>query len=121
MSTIANYPDGIGTAGPTIARIVPLPTDYTVDRSVNEDGGCNVNVQPCGLKRFQLEYAGLSAGDLATLRTHKNLAKGRVNDFSFYYRENATTYTGVMYESWKVGRHVKTWARVVSVVLVVYQ
>jgi hypothetical protein len=118
MATISNYPDGVDTAGPTIALLVDLPIDYQVETFRYEDGGVDVNVQPCGVRRWQLEYEGLSAADVTTLRTHFNLAKGKVNDFIFYHRHDDQQYVQVRYESWRGGRHLKTWSNVVSVVLV---
>lgn len=118
MPTIANYPDGIGTAGPTIARLIDQPIGYETHAIVMEDGGAIVMIQPCGLRRWLLEYEGLTQAELATLRAHKNLAKGKVNDFSFYHRRDAVTYAGVQIESWSIGDHQKTWAVPLSVVLV---
>lgn len=118
MSTIADYPDGVSTAGPFINRLIDQPAEYEVDMVRYEDGGVDVNVQPCGLKPIVLEYEGLTIADMETLRTHYNLAKGRINNFSFYHRRSAVTYSSVTYRSWAIGRHNKTWTGVLSVTLV---
>lgn len=114
----ADYPDGINTAGPTPARIVPLPIEYDKDVFINDDGGADVNVVPCGVKKYQIDYESITAAQVTTLRTHFNDARGRVELFNWYYREDATLYPDVQYESFKVGKRRKTWANVVSVVLV---
>lgn len=118
--TIANYPDGIGTAGPTIAKLTTSPIDFEVDFIPYEDGGADVNVTPCGEQRFTLEYEGLSEAEIVTLRTHYNLAKGKRNNFSFYHREDDETYTGVEYERFDIGEHPKAWSQPLTVVLVRY-
>ena len=51
----ANYPDGVDTSGPTIARLMKQPLEFPAalfDR--NEDGGVDVNVVPCGLRVYVL-------------------------------------------------------------------
>jgi hypothetical protein len=120
MAVIADYPDGIATAGPTIARLITQPVDYEVDVIKYEDGGADVNVTPCGVERFILEYDGMSEVDLATLRTHYNLAKGRTNNFEFYHRQASQTYSGVEYESFRVSEHPKAWLQPLTVVLIRY-
>jgi hypothetical protein len=120
MATIANYPDGIGTAGPFISRLITQPIDYQVDLIRNEDGSAVVNVTPCGVERFVLEYETMPEAELETLRAHMNAAKGRTNNFSFYHRQRAVTYTGVEYESWDVEEHRKAWAQGLRVVLIRY-
>lgn len=116
----ADFPDGVNTAGPTIERLTRNPTDYEVDVILYEDGGADVNVQPCGLVVWQLEYDGLSAADVTTLTTHFNDARGGVEEFNFYDRNNATVYPGVKYRSFRIGRHRKTWSKVASIELQVF-
>lgn len=118
MATVADYPDGEATSGPTITLLLDQPIDYEVTRYEYEDGGCDVNVQPCGLRRWRLEYEGLTAAELTTLRDHFNLAKGKVNDFEFWHRRDNALYAGVQYEEFRVGRHQKIWSNSLSVVLV---
>jgi hypothetical protein len=115
MPTVANYPDGVGTAGPTIDKVIKHPIEYKVERFLFDDGGCDVNLNPCGILRWTLKYDGLTASDVATLRTHLNLAKGGVSDFSFYDRHDSATYTKCRYRSWKVGKHQKTWFNTLTV------
>jgi len=115
MPTVANYPDGVGTSGPTIDRVIKQPIEYKVETFRFDDGGADVNVTPCGMLRWTLEYEGLTATEVTTLRNHVNLAKGGVNDFSFYDRHDASTYTKCRYKSWKVGRHLKTWWNILTV------
>lgn len=115
---ITNYPDGVQTAGPAIARLQRFPIDYQTAVFLYEDGGADVNVQPCGILKWTLDYDGLSESDLDTLRTHFNAAKHRVNDFTFYDRQTATAHPGVKYAEFRIGRHLKRWSRVASVTLV---
>ena len=121
MATITDYPDGLNTAGPYILRLIDLPTEFVVDRMMFEDGGCDVNVQPCGPRRWKIEYGGLSASEVSTLVAHFNSAKGSVNDFSFYDRRAAATFSQVYYDSFKLPEHVKKWNNPVSVVLRTFQ
>ena len=115
---IADYPDGVQTTGPHIARLQRFPVEYRSDVFLYEDGGADVNVQPCGILKWTLEYEGISEADLATLRAHVNAAKGRVENFTFYDRQTATAHPGVKYAEFKIGKHRKRWSRVASVTLI---
>lgn len=120
-ATITQFPDGVDVAGPTIARLVRSTVDYNPEFFPNEDGGADVNVQPCGMVKLELSYEGISAAEVATLRTHFNLAKSQVNNFPFYDRELDQVIAEVSYESFRVGRRKRTWSNVVSIVLVHYE
>lgn len=78
-------------------------------------------MQPCGVRKYQIDHEGITESELAALRTHFNLAKFKVNDFSFYNRQSNTTLSGFHYESFKIGKHRKRWARIVSTVLVRFE
>lgn len=117
MAVVADYPDGVGTAGPTIANLNVIPIDYQPEIERNEDGGVEINVQPCGLRKWELSYEGLSYADFELIRTHINLAKGRVNEFDFYSREEAFTHSGVQYFSVEVPQHQKHWSKGLRVTL----
>jgi hypothetical protein len=117
MATVADYPDGIGTAGPYISRLMDQPIEYNVTRYEFEDGGVDVNMQPCGVKRWVLEYEGLAAADVTTLVNHFNTAKGRVNDFEFYHRRDAQTYGSVKYVSIDLPARARSWSNNVTVIL----
>lgn len=112
----AQYPDGVDLAGPSISRLSRQPIEYKVDITLFEDGGAVVNVSPCGMLRWVLEYEGLSQSDLATLRTHYNDARGTVESFQFYDRQTALTYS-VQYRSFEIGKHDKTWFVPATVIL----
>jgi len=114
----ADYPDGTNTAGPYALKLMDQPTEYQVTRYEYEDGGADVNVQPCGLRSWVLEYDGLTEAEITTLRTHYNDARGMVEEFNFYHRRDATLYPNVKYKEFKIGRHVKAWSNVARVVLV---
>lgn len=112
MATIGAYPTSV-----YIDTLIDQPIEYRVTRYEFEDGGVDVNVQPCGVRRWELRYTGLSVNDLNTLRTHYNNAKGRVNDFSFTHRRDLTTYTGVKYVSFTVPPRQKNWINEATVIL----
>lgn len=120
MATVTQYPDGVAVAGPTIDKVIHYPIEYAPDIFRNEDGGVDVNVQPCGVLRIELVYSGLSYDDWLAIKDHYNLAKGKVNDFSFYSRYNGTTYTGCQYEKIEAPRHRKRWSKELRVTLIKY-
>ena len=112
MATIGAYPTSV-----YIDTLIDVPVEYGVERYEFEDGGMEVNVQPCGIRRWELRYTGLSSTDTDTLRTHFNNAKGRTNDFSFTHRRDSTTYTGVKYVSFTLPARVKNWSNEATVIL----
>ena len=121
MATVANFPDEIMTAGPYVARLFTYPVEFPVLHYEFEDGGHDVNVQPCGLRRFELLYEGITAAEVQTLVDHYNLAKGRTNDFSFYHRHLEDTFAGCTYEAFEIQKHPKKWACFVRAVLVRFE
>ena len=120
MSTIAGYPDSVSVAGPYATKLNHNPIAYEVDVFRNEDGGADVNVQPCGILRFEIEYDGITAAEVETLRAHWNLAKGKVNDFPFRSRYDGATYNKCTYEKFEIPPHVKTWSNQVRVSLITF-
>lgn len=116
--TVAAFPDGVSVAGPSIALVVEQPLAFETSRFEYEDGGLDVNVQPCGQRRWTLEYAGLSAADVDTLRAHWSLARGTSYEFSFYDRRTGQTFDRVKYESFRLGAHVKQWSVPATIILV---
>ena len=111
------YPDGTLFSGPYIARLMDQPIDYAVTRYEFEDGGLAVNVQPCGARRWVLEYEGLSAAEITQLRNHYNAMRGRSSTFNFYHRRDQVTYTGVRYVSMTLPAREKAWSNGASVIL----
>lgn len=109
MATISAYPVQ-AEGGPRINRLSDFPIEFQTIDYEYDDGGIDVNVQPCGVARWLLEYEGLTAAELQTLVNHYNLAKGPVNDFSFAHPRDGVTYTGVKYEKIEIPRHTKHWA-----------
>lgn len=114
MATISAYPSV------AINKLIGPPLEYPVTRYDYDDGGQDVNISPCGLKRFRLTYDGLSAADFQTLADHYNEAKGRVNTFDFTNPRDSVLYSGVSYESFDVPDHIKSWSLSLDVVLRVY-
>ena len=115
MATIAAYPTSI-----TINKLVTPPIEYPVTRYHYDDGGQDVNVSPCGLKRFLLSYEGLSGTELQTLADHYNAAQGKAHTFDFTNPRDSALYSGVSYEAFDVQRHPKSWALAVNIVLRVF-
>lgn len=110
------YPDGLLYTGPYINRIVDQPLDFGYTLYEYEDGGVDVNVQPCGAKRIQLDYDGLSAAEVSQLTSHYNAMRGKAGTFTFYHRRDEYGYT-CRYVSMTISAHVRNWSNSVQVVL----
>lgn len=110
------YPDGLLYTGPYINRIVDQPLDFGYTLYEYEDGGVDVNVQPCGAKRIQLDYDGLSAAEMTQLTSHYNAMRGKSATFTFYHRRDEYGYT-CRYVSMTISAHVRNWSNSVQVVL----
>lgn len=117
MATVTAYPTP-SNSGPTINKQIDYPVDYKPTLHRFDDGGADVNVVPCGPKRWDLEYDGLSTTDAATLDTHYQTAKGKTNTFSFFDARTGTTVSGVRYERYQVGKHLRYWSLTRRVTLV---
>ena len=107
MATISAFPDEVFNSGPVMAKQMLLPPEFSTTRYKFEDGGEDVNVRPCGPQRWVLVYEGLTEAEVAILDVHFNLAKNRVNDFSFYDKRVGVIYSGVRYASYQVSAHSK--------------
>lgn len=118
MATVTAYPTP-SNSGPTINKMVAFPPEFKVTLHRFEDGGADANVVPCGPKRWDLEYEGLSTTDAAILDDHFETAKGRANNFSFFDSRAGRTYSGVRYERFDVGKHQKYWSLTRRITLVV--
>ena len=110
------YPDGLLYTGPYINRIVDQPLDFGYTLYEYEDGGVDVNVQPCGAKRIQLDYDGLSAAEVSQLTSHYNAMRGKAATFTFYHRRDEYGYV-CRYVSMTISAHVRNWSNSVQVVL----
>jgi hypothetical protein len=110
------YPDGELYEGPYIARIIDQPAEYGYAKYEFEDGSAEVNVQPVGNRRWQLEYTGLSAAEVAVLAGHYNGMRGRVTTFRFYHRRDAVIYS-CRYVSMTLPQRERAWSNDVQVVL----
>ena len=117
MSTITNFPVPTNSGPAIINRQVADMTDYEVITYKFDDGGADVNVVPCGPRKWMLDYDGLSEAEAALLDNHYDLAKGRANDFTFLDREGVS-HIGVMYESYDRPKHTKYWAQARRIVLI---
>lgn len=111
------YPDGVQYAGPYIARLIDQPIQYGVTTYEFEDGGVAVNVQPCGIRRWVLDYDGLSQDEINTLVRHYNAMRGRSSTFEFYHRRDAVLYNNVRYVSLTLPGRVKAWSNQAQVTL----
>lgn len=110
------YPDGLLYTGPYINRIIDQPLNFGYTLYEFEDGGVEVNVQPCGAKRIQLDYDGLSAAEVTQLTSHYNAMRGKAGTFTFYHRRDEYGYV-CRYVSMTISAHVRNWSNSVQVVL----
>lgn len=118
----ADYPDSINTAGPRPAKITKQPLEFPaalIDR--NEDGGADVNVFPCGLRAYVIEYEGITEAHKDLLIAHYNDARGKVEEFNFYDRDSATLLPNCKYRDFKIGKHLRTWSNVASVTIIRFE
>lgn len=112
MATVSAFPINVYAE-----TLIEVPIAFNAERYEFEDGSMEVNVQPCGIARWELRYTGLSAEDLHTLETHYIEAKGRVNDFQFSNRRNGFTYFNVKYVSFEIPARAKRWNNDATIVL----
>lgn len=117
MATITAFPTP-SNSGPVINKQVNYATDFKVGKTLYEDGGCDVDIRPCGPQRIDLEYDGLTQTDAAILDAHFATAKGKTNTFSFFDQRNGLTYTGARYEKYEVDKHSKYWSLARRITLV---
>ncbi len=112
FSTTSPFPTSI-----YIARLIDQPIEYGYEVYQFEDGSADVNVQPCGARRWTLEYDGLSAAEIRQLIAHYNLMRGSSGTFNFYHRRDAVTYSGVRYVSLTIPQRQRAWNNAASIVL----
>lgn len=111
------YPDGVQYPGPYISRLIDQPIEYGVTKYEFEDGGVAVNVQPCGIRRWILDYDGLSQDEINTLVRHYNAMRGRSSTFEFYHRRDAVLYSNVRYVSMSLPSRTRAWSNQAQVTL----
>ena len=100
-----------------IARLIDEPIEYGYEVYQFEDGSADVNVQPCGARRWMLEYEGLSAAEIRQLISHYNLMRGSSGTFNFYHRRDAVTYSSVRYVSMTIPQRQRAWSNAATIVL----
>lgn len=100
-----------------ISRLIDQPIEYGYEVYQFEDGSADVNVQPCGARRWTLEYEGLSKIEILQLLAHYNLMRGSSGTFSFYHRRDAVTYSGVRYVSLTIPQRQRAWSNAATIVL----
>lgn len=100
-----------------ISRLIDEPIQYQSTLYEFEDGSVDVNVQPCGIRRWSLQYEGLTAAEAQTLLNFYNAVRGKSVTFNFYHRRDNVTYTGVRLVSMTFDRRGKAWVNGASVVL----
>jgi hypothetical protein len=99
------------------SKLIDLPLEYQTMTFEYDGGRVESNIQVCGLRRWRLEYEGLSEADLAVLVGHFNLAQGRTGTFIFYHRRDEVRYTNCRYVSFDIPARIKKWANNVSIVI----
>lgn len=99
------------------SKLIDLPLEYQTVTYEYDGGRVETNVQVCGMRRWKLEYEGLSEADLAVLIGHFNLAQGRTGTFIFYHRRDEVRYTNCRYVSFDIPARIKKWSNNVSIVI----
>lgn len=119
MATVSAFPTP-SNGGVEYLRLTDLPIEHlqNVTKYVMEDGSCEVNVQPCAVQKWQLDYDGLDETQAQTLIAHRDLAKGRVNDFSFFHARDGVNYSGAKYFEFERIKHQKWWSQPIRIVLI---
>lgn len=100
-----------------ISRLIDEPIQYQSTLYEFEDGGVEVNVQPCGIRRWSLQYEGLTAAEAQTLLNFYNAVRGKSVTFNFYHRRDNVTYTGVRLVAMSFDSRSRAWVNGASVVL----
>jgi len=100
-----------------ISRLIDEPIQYQSTLYEFEDGSVDVNVQPCGIRRWSLQYEGLSAAEAQTLLNFYNAVRGKSVTFNFYHRRDNVTYTGVRLVSMSFDSRSRYWVNGATVVL----
>jgi len=99
------------------SKLIDLPLEYQTVTYEYDGGRVDTNVQVCGMRRWRLEYEGLSEVELAALVDHFNLVQGRTGTFIFYHRRDEIRYTNCRYVSFDIPARIKKWANNVSIVI----
>jgi len=99
------------------SKLIDLPLEYQTVTYEYDGGRVDTNVQVCGMRRWKLEYEGLSEAELAALVDHFNLVQGRTGTFIFYHRRDEVRYTNCRYVSFDIPARIKKWANNVSIVI----
>lgn len=100
-----------------ISRLIDEPIQYQSTLYEFEDGSVDVNVQPCGIRRWSLQYEGLTAAEAQTLLNFYNAVRGKSVTFNFYHRRDNVTYTGVRLVSMSFDSRSRAWVNGATVVL----
>src|ERR1051325_1565526 len=94
-----------------------LPEEFQVNFTEYDDGGRDTVLQSggSGIKRWVLNYDGLTETEAAVLDAHALSARLDENGFSAYsfnYRDrDGTLYSFVRYEKYERPAHQKKWAQ----------
>lgn len=101
-----------------------LPEEFVTGRTIYDDNGADFKLQHggIGVKRWRLDYDGLTAAQAAILDAHLAAAfyspdEGSAFGFNFRDRDTAVLYSNVHYEKYEKS-HMKTWIQKRSVTLV---
>ena len=99
------------------SKLIDLPLEYQTVTYEYDGGRVDTNVQVCGMRRWKLEYEGLSEAELAALVDHFNLVQGRTGTFIFYHRRDEVRYTNCRYVSFDIPARIKKWSNNASIVI----
>lgn len=106
---------------PTALPFTPGSTRYTYFDEIEGDWGehgqkfpdgnpAHNTIQTAAVRRFIVEWDGLSAADAATLDAHYDSTSGGAK-FTMVHPRTAESISGCRYESYERTEHVKYWAQ----------
>lgn len=106
--------------GPQYSYIEEITPDWGEYGQEGPDGIPEYGtVQTSSIRRFSIEYDGLSQSEARQLDQHFSSTKGGVG-FTMLVPRTGETITNCRYESYKVNSHIKIWSQSRSIVIVKY-
>lgn len=106
--------------GPQFLRFQEIKPEWGEFGGAFPDGVPTYNtIQTAAVRRWQVEYDGLSQDEALVLDTHFRSTRGGIS-FNMTVPRTGEALTGVRYESYQRSAHQKVWSQARSVVLVRY-
>lgn len=106
--------------GPVVEYFAELEPDWNEFNQVFADGNAEAaTIQTAAVRRFRLEWDGLSEAEAAILDNHFDSTRGGLS-FTLARPDVVETINGVRYEKYERGQHRKVWSQSRAAVLVKY-